>query len=101
MLNAEPVAKVGEEFIYSNAGYAIAAAVCEAATGVDWETAIADMFAGVDIKMGLGWPATLNSDGPGDIGSSTGTMFLMIPPMPTNWRAGSPRPAMCTCQRPK
>ena len=64
VLNAEPVAKVGEEFIYSNAGYAIAAAVCEAATGVDWETAIADMFAGVDIKMGLGWPATLNSDGP-------------------------------------
>lgn len=42
VLNEEPAAPPRTRFVYSNAGFAIAAAVAEQAAGKDWETLMAD-----------------------------------------------------------
>ena len=51
--------------LYSNAGYAVAAAMVETATGVPWEDAIADeVLAPLGIRGAVGWPATVAAAAP-------------------------------------
>jgi D-alanyl-D-alanine carboxypeptidase len=56
----EPVHEPGRQFSYSNAGYSIAAAMAEAATGQLWADMVqAYLFQplGIDAVAGAGWPA--------------------------------------------
>lgn len=56
---AAPPATVRGTFRYSNAGYAIAAAMAEAVTGRSWESLLADRLAApLGIRPVIGWPAT-------------------------------------------
>ena len=59
-LKAEPIAKPGERFIYSNAGYVVAAVMAEQATGRSWERLLHDeVVVPLGLKeTGLGWPAS-------------------------------------------
>ncbi len=55
-----PVNEPGTQFSYSNAGYSIAAAMAEAATGQSWEEMLqAHLFGplGMEAVAGKGWPA--------------------------------------------
>jgi D-alanyl-D-alanine carboxypeptidase len=53
----EPVAPPGASFVYSNGGYAAAAAVLEAATGKSYERLIEErIFSPLGIKASIGWP---------------------------------------------
>ena len=60
-LLARPTAAAPGTFVYSNAGYAVAAAVAERATGADWETLLRERLLrplGLpDASVALGWPA--------------------------------------------
>ncbi|MFZ5961567.1 serine hydrolase domain-containing protein [Thalassococcus sp. BH17M4-6] len=58
VLEGAPVSRPGTEFLYSNAGYVVAGAMIEAATGQTWETLIeAWVFEPLDIQTaGFGAP---------------------------------------------
>jgi CubicO group peptidase (beta-lactamase class C family) len=59
LLRQAPVVTPVEEYLYSNAGYAIAAAMAERITDAPWETFMAERYlrpAGLD-SAGVGWPA--------------------------------------------
>lgn len=60
LLSLEPTIKPGVKQVYSNAGYAVAAAIAEAATGSDYESLMNErVFAPLAIThAGFGWPAT-------------------------------------------
>lgn len=55
---------VRDEFKYSNAGFAVAASVCETATSIPWETAVSDLSSSLGIEAGLGWPASEGRQAP-------------------------------------
>jgi D-alanyl-D-alanine carboxypeptidase len=53
----DPVAPPGASFVYSNGGYAVAAAVLEAVTGKSYERLIDErLFLPLGIKGSIGWP---------------------------------------------
>ena len=66
VLAQPPLFAPGNEFAYSNAGYAVAAAMAEAVSGASWENLVrALVFAPCAITSGgFGWPAGLNPDAP-------------------------------------
>lgn len=59
LLSQSPVAHPGTEYVYSNAGYLVAAAIAEAATGLAWEEIVRERLAiPLDLtSLGFGWPA--------------------------------------------
>lgn len=62
-----PVVEPGTEFSYSNAGYAIAGAMAEAATGLRWEALLQKHVfepLGISAMAGKGWPAKSDSSQP-------------------------------------
>lgn len=66
ILKQPPVARPGAEHVYSNAGYAVAAAMAEESTGRDWEVLVHEQLGkplGLS-SLGFGWPARLDSAQP-------------------------------------
>lgn len=58
VLRTEPKVPPGSEFLYSNAGYTVAAAMAEAVTGEPWEALLQDrVLRPLGISGGYGWPA--------------------------------------------
>jgi len=78
-LDAKPVGSVGEKFEYSNAGYVMAGAMIEKATGKDWETVIREK---------LFEPLGIKSAGFG----AAGSMDANDQPWPHSIRNGKPVP---------
>lgn len=59
------VMQPGTEMSYSNAGYGIAAALAEAASGQAWETMLEIyLCTPLGIQLGIGWPALRDSEQP-------------------------------------
>ena len=57
LLSRHPASKVGD-YSYSNAGYAVAAAMAERVTGKRWEDLVVGrLLEPLGMKAGLGWPA--------------------------------------------
>jgi CubicO group peptidase (beta-lactamase class C family) len=61
VLYREPVAPPGSAFVYSNAGYVLAAYAAEQATGKSWEALMDELvFDPLGMRAsGVGWPATV------------------------------------------
>lgn len=59
LLGRAPVATPGSQFLYSNAGYSLAAAMAERATGQSWEALMQEhVFERLGLSTaGFGWPA--------------------------------------------
>ena len=65
LLQRKPAHPPDSAFVYSNAGYGIAAAMAEQVSGVSWEEMVRHrLFEPLDIHGGLGWPATSDSTQP-------------------------------------
>lgn len=65
LLAQAPKVKPGTQFLYSNAGYSIAAAMAEAVTGESWDSMLqARIFRPLGIPGGTGWPAAADSAQP-------------------------------------
>ena len=65
LLRQAPKVKPGKQFLYSNAGYTIAAAMAEAATGESWESLLeARIFRPLGVTGGTGWPAAADTAQP-------------------------------------
>ncbi|MBL8979062.1 MAG: beta-lactamase family protein [Gemmatimonadetes bacterium] len=64
VLGLDPAGPVGE-FLYSNAGYAVAAAMAERVTGSPWEQLMTErLFAPLGITPLFGWPAAATAGAP-------------------------------------
>lgn len=74
LLQQPPAGKPGS-FLYSNAGYSIAAAMAEDACGVTWEQLVKEkVFEPLGLKTaGFGWPNKENPDQPWGHGSFSGS----------------------------
>lgn len=60
-----PVVEPGTRFSYSNAGYGIAAALVEAASGRSWEEMLAELLLEpLAMEANIGWPARQDPDQP-------------------------------------
>ena len=65
LLNHKPVDEPGSEMSYSNAGYGIAAAMMEKASGRSWEGMIVEEIGKpLAIMVGFGWPNSSGGDQP-------------------------------------
>ena len=64
VMAAQPEVPVGEKAVYSNAGFAVAASVCERATGVPWEEAVVATCRDLGVAVELGWPGAGGQPGP-------------------------------------
>jgi D-alanyl-D-alanine carboxypeptidase len=65
LTSREPVAKPGIDFLYSNGGYAVAAAVLEQITGKSYEVLLSErLLFPLGINASIGWPAQLNPTAP-------------------------------------
>lgn len=65
LLRREPASEPGGEFVYSNAGYAVAAAMAESATGESWRRLVCThLFRPLGIEGGFGWPAAAGASQP-------------------------------------
>ncbi len=61
----QPTHRPGTEMAYSNAGYCVAAAMAETATGSSWEQLIQEIVsAPLGINTGVGWPAAADAAQP-------------------------------------
>jgi CubicO group peptidase (beta-lactamase class C family) len=62
LLGRAPAEVPGTRFVYSNAGYALAAAMAERATGESWETLMRErLFERLGLRSaGFGWPAAFD-----------------------------------------
>jgi D-alanyl-D-alanine carboxypeptidase len=64
-LLAQPPAHAHGEYVYSNAGYGIAAALMEVKTGRAWEDLLQDkLFEPLGMRVHVGWPLTAEVPGP-------------------------------------
>lgn len=66
LLGQEPSATPGTDFLYSNAGYAIAAATAERVADRPWEALVRErLFAPLNLaSAGFGWPAAADPEQP-------------------------------------
>jgi len=65
VLRGKPKAPSGTQFLYSNAGYTVAAAMAEAVTEQPWESLLQTrLFRPLAIQGGYGWPAAVDPDQP-------------------------------------
>lgn len=65
LLQREPAYRPDSAFVYSNAGYAIAAAMAEQVRGVSLEQMMRQrLFEPLDIDGGFGWPVAVDSSQP-------------------------------------
>ena len=65
ILARPPAAPPGTKFLYSNAGYSVAAAIAEKVTGVEWKVLLARrLFAPLNMDADFGNPAANRSDQP-------------------------------------
>ena len=65
LLQREPSYVPGSRFVYSNAGYAVAAAMAEQVSGVSFEQMMRQrLFEPLEINGGFGWPAAVDSNQP-------------------------------------
>lgn len=65
VLAESPIFEAGSQHAYSNAGYAVAAAMVEAATGEAWESALGTRIVDVlGIDARIGWPPRHGVDAP-------------------------------------
>jgi len=65
VLQREPKIVPGGEFLYSNAGYAIAAAMAEAVMEESWESLLQTrLFHPLGVRGGYGWPAAADRSQP-------------------------------------
>ncbi|HEV3037795.1 MAG TPA: serine hydrolase domain-containing protein [Candidatus Angelobacter sp.] len=65
VLKHEPVVTPGTKAVYSNAGYALVAAIAERVTGSTWEALmVSQVFDPLGIHAIFEWPATWNKDQP-------------------------------------
>lgn len=64
VMAARPEVPVGEKAVYSNAGFAVAASVCERATGIPWEEAVVATCRDLGVAVDLGWPGAGGEPGP-------------------------------------
>lgn len=85
LLEQAPVAKVGEEFLYSNAGFALAALMLEVASGQDF-TSLFDSMLSKPLRLDVQWGHPSGDAQPqGNVGDS---MALLKPwaPLPPEWQ---------------
>jgi CubicO group peptidase (beta-lactamase class C family) len=60
LVGERPLFEPGTKNVYSNGGYAVAAAMLEQATGLTWETLLDAWLAEpLSIGLGIGWPAEI------------------------------------------
>lgn len=81
VLTAPPAERPGTRFVYSNAGYGIAAAIAEHATGKSWEELVRNRVfgpLGMD-RAGFGWPATVEKPDAVMGHVPTGTVLMPLP----------------------
>jgi len=66
LLGRAPAVEPGTQFLYSNAGYALAAAMAERASGRPWEALMQDhVFERFGLRSaGFGWPAAMDATQP-------------------------------------
>lgn len=65
VLQREPAVEPGSSYLYSNAGYVIAAAMAEKAGDAPWEELMRDrLFGGLDIAGEFGFPVATGADQP-------------------------------------
>ncbi|PEN12213.1 hypothetical protein CRI94_14330 [Longibacter salinarum] len=65
VLQRDPSYEPGSRFLYSNAGYAVAAAMAEQVSGTSWEQMMRErLFKPLNISGGFGWPAAVDSTQP-------------------------------------
>jgi CubicO group peptidase (beta-lactamase class C family) len=66
LLGRAPAVEPGIRFLYSNAGYALAAAMAERATGRPWDALMREyVFMRLGLRSaGFGWPAATDADQP-------------------------------------
>lgn len=65
LLQREPAHEPGSTFVYSNAGYAVAAAMAEQVGGVSWEEMMRHrLFEPLNIDGGVGGPAAVDASQP-------------------------------------
>ncbi len=64
-MGLDPVNEPGSDFVYSNAGYAVATAILERVTGASWESLCKRrIFEPLGIDAGFGWPARNHPEAP-------------------------------------
>ncbi len=65
ILMQPPAVSPGTRVLYSNAGYAVVAAVAEAVTGMDWKELLArHLFGPLKMEAGFGLPASTDANAP-------------------------------------
>ncbi|MDM4765067.1 serine hydrolase domain-containing protein [Pelomonas sp. SE-A7] len=79
LLAQAPAAKVGQEFLYSNAGYTLAASMLEAAAGQDFELMFESLLA-KPLKLDVQWRHPLGDDQPqGHVGEAASQLRAWQP----------------------
>lgn len=82
LLGQAPVAKVGEDFLYSNAGYALAGAMLEAASGQRFQ-ALFDTLLSKPLKLDLQWGPPQAADQPRGYVGDTPALLKATQPLPS------------------
>lgn len=93
VLTQEPV-KPDEEnaYVYSNAGYTLAALMVEKVTGKSWEQLVQKIFnEDLKLKVQLSWPENQQHKDPGGIFMKTALSKLCPPPGIITWTILSPQ----------
>ncbi len=87
LLSQTPAARPGQAFLYSNAGYALAGAMLEAASGEDFKTLFARQLAG-PLQLDVGWGAPQGRAQPSGHGGASAQalqVWMPLPPEQQRW----------------
>lgn len=83
LLQQKPVKLKGKRYVYSNAGYTIAAAMLEKVSGRSWETLVTQMLkTKLNIEPAFSWPNLVNTNQPWGHEKSNGTQVATPPEHP-------------------
>jgi len=83
LLRQKPVKLKGKRYVYSNAGYAIAAAMLEKVSGKSWETLVTETLnSKLHIDPAFSWPNLVNTNQPWGHEKSTGIQKATPPEHP-------------------
>lgn len=85
LLAQAPAAKAGQEFLYSNAGYTLAAAMLEAVTGQDFEALFESMLA-KPLKLDVQWRHPVGDTQPQGHVGDTVPLLQAWQPLPADWQ---------------